>query len=247
MKDIVEGGKNVYGFDIGIIMLETRFPRILGDIGNAKTFSYPVLYDIVKGYKPDKVVLDLKMEDIRPFIDSAKRLEDMGVKAITTSCGFLAMFQSEIASCIKIPIFTSTIVLLPLLCKMCGGMKVLVLTANSETLTEKHFVSACGSDYTKYNFDVVGTQTMKTFTNFTVQNRERVSVRECGNDIMNTVGQAFSKQKYGAVLMECTNIPPYSDAVREKYKVPVFDIVTLTNFLYIAVNRNGFGIFNGED
>ena len=60
MKDIVEGGKNVYGFDIGIIMLETRFPRILGDIGNAKTFSYPVLYDIVKGYKPDKVVLDLK-------------------------------------------------------------------------------------------------------------------------------------------------------------------------------------------
>ena len=81
MKDIVEGGKNVYGFDIGIIMLETRFPRILGDIGNAKTFSYPVLYDIVKGYKPDKVVLDLKMEDIRPFIDSAKRLEDMGVKA----------------------------------------------------------------------------------------------------------------------------------------------------------------------
>lgn len=243
MKDIVIGGKNLYGYDIGIMILETKFPRILGDVGNAKTFNYPVLYDIVKGYKPNKVVLDLKPKDIRPFIDSAKRLESMGVKAITTSCGFLSMFQSEIAACVSIPVFTSTIVLLPLLCKICGSKKVLILTANSKTLTKEHFVSACGSDYKKYSFDVVGTENMKTFTNFTVKNKSEVNVRECRNDILEAIDSMFCKEKYGAILMECTNLPPYSDSVREKYNVPVFDIVTLTNFLYMAVNRNGFDLF----
>lgn len=247
MKDIVLGGKNIYGFDIGIIMLETRFPRILGDIGNARTFHFPVLYDVVKGYKPNKVVLDLKAEDIQPFIDSAQRLEQMGVKAITTSCGFLAMFQNEIAACVNIPVFTSTIILLPLLNKISGGKKVLLLTANSKTLTEKHLISACGSNYKKYNFDIVGTQDLNTFTNFTVENREEVNIRECQKDIMDTVNLAFCKEKYGAVLMECTNIPPYSDLVRKQYNVPVFDAVTLTNFVYMAINGNGFDFCGRKD
>lgn len=240
MKEFVEGGKNIYGFDIGIIMLETKFPRAIGDIGNAKTFDYPVLYDVVAGYNPKKVVLDLKMDDIQPFIDSAKRLEHMGVKAITTSCGFLAMFQNELTERIGIPIFTSTIILLPLLCRMVGGKRVLILTANSETLTDKHFISACGNDYTKYDFDIVGTQRMDTFTNFTVQNWDRVNTTQCKEDIVNIIDSAFHKKAYGAILMECTNIPPYSDVVRKKYNVPVFDIITLTNFVYAAINKNGF-------
>ena len=95
MSNIVYGGQTIYGYDIGIIMLNTRFPRIVGDVGNAKTFYFPVKYEIVEKIPNDKVVLDLKESDILPFIEAAEKLQNVGVKAITTSCGFLALFQNE--------------------------------------------------------------------------------------------------------------------------------------------------------
>ena len=49
---IVTGGKNVYGESIGILMLDTKFPRIPGDIGNALTFPFPVRYRKVSGATP---------------------------------------------------------------------------------------------------------------------------------------------------------------------------------------------------
>ena len=50
------GGKTVYGASVGILMLETRFPRIPGDMGNAGTWPFPVLYKVVRGASPDHVV-----------------------------------------------------------------------------------------------------------------------------------------------------------------------------------------------
>ena len=52
----VAGGKAVYGASVGMLMLETRFPRIPGDIGNAGTWPFPVLYKVVRGASPDHVV-----------------------------------------------------------------------------------------------------------------------------------------------------------------------------------------------
>lgn len=49
MKERITGGRNVYGYDIGVLMLDSVFPRICGDIGNAKTWDFPVLYKKVEG------------------------------------------------------------------------------------------------------------------------------------------------------------------------------------------------------
>ena len=98
MNGIVKGGQNIYGYDIGVLMLDSTFPRICGDIGNARTWDFPVLYKKVEGGTPKKVVLELTSEDIQPFIEGAKELEAAGVKAITTSCGFLALFQEELSN-----------------------------------------------------------------------------------------------------------------------------------------------------
>jgi len=109
------GGFTNYGQDIGILMLDTIFPRIPGDIGNAGSYNIPVRYKTVKNAKPFTIMGDKPdAELLKPFVEAARELEAEGVKAITTSCGFLAAFQGELADAVKIPVFTSALILAPL-------------------------------------------------------------------------------------------------------------------------------------
>src|SRR5688572_15199686 len=98
---LLRGGRTVYGQALGILMLDTRFPRPPGDVGNALTWPFPTQYRIVTGAhqqrimgaKPDPTLL-------APFLEAARDLEALGVRAITTSCGFLAAFQRELAAAV---------------------------------------------------------------------------------------------------------------------------------------------------
>ncbi|MCR5814718.1 MAG: aspartate/glutamate racemase family protein [Desulfovibrio sp.] len=238
---IVQGGKNIYGYDLGILMLESHFPRIVGDVGNARTWDFPVLYKVVKGSLPHKVVLDLNDEDLQPFVLAAQELEAQGVRAITTSCGFLSLFQQKLANVLHIPLFTSALMLLPSLLLAFQGKKLLILTANSQTLTDRH-LQAVGIDNALKGsaFDIVGTQDKEMFTNFTVQNWQSVDTEVCAREILDCLEAALSKEQYAGILLECTNMPPYSDRIRQKFHLPVFDFVSLVNFVHSSMALNGF-------
>ena len=241
--DEVCGGFNIYGYKIGIMMLDSIFPRIVGDVGNAKTYNYPVLFEIVKGYKPNKVVLELTMGDIEPFINAAFKLKEMGVRAITTSCGFLALFQNEISKTVGIPIFTSALMMLPFISNTVIGKKVLIVTANKETLSPKHILGACGgASLDSYNYTIVGTQGME-ITEFTVQNRSSFKPEHCEKELLATVNRVIEENEvgcFGAILLECTNMTPYSDCLRKSTGLPVFDFVTMTDFVYSSFSYNHY-------
>lgn len=241
MANIVQGGHTVYGYDLGILMLDTRFPRMVGDVGNARTWNFPVLYKVVHGAKPSKVVVDLTFDDMEPFVRAAKELEASGVKAITTSCGFLAMFQDRLARCLDVPVFTSSLLMLPLLTRIYGSRKILVCTANSRTLTAAHLEPVCGAlDAGRY--EIVGTEDQPTFTNFTVQNWEQVDRDLCEAEILEVLSAKLGSRpgEFGAILLECTNMPPYSDSIRRKFGLPVYDFVTFVNFVHSSICRNFF-------
>ena len=104
--NIARGGKAVYGAPLGILMLEARFPRIPGDMGNATTWPFPVLYRVVRGASPEKVVLHGARGLLPDFLDAAKDLVRLGAEAITTNCGFLSLFQAELAVRAKVPVAT---------------------------------------------------------------------------------------------------------------------------------------------
>src|ERR1700758_4212477 len=95
---IARGGKAVYGARLGILMLEARFPRIPGDMGNAATWPFPVLYKVVPGASPDRVVRERAAGLLDRFLDAAAELVRLGADGITTNCGFLSLFQREIAA-----------------------------------------------------------------------------------------------------------------------------------------------------
>src|SRR4051812_47766036 len=110
---VAHGGKAVYGAPLGILMLETRFPRVLGDMGNARTWPFPVLYRVVRGASPEKVVLNGAPGLLPAFIEAAQDLVELGAEAITTSCGFLSLFQKELAEAVKVPVATSSLMQVP--------------------------------------------------------------------------------------------------------------------------------------
>ena len=101
---VVRGGHGTYGFALGILTLDSKFARIPGDVGNATTYDYPVMYKIIKGASGPRV-LGGDRTLLEPFLDAARELEAAGCRAITTSCGFLALFQRELAAAVSIPVF----------------------------------------------------------------------------------------------------------------------------------------------
>ena len=105
----VQGGKAIYGASVGILMLEARFPRIRGDMGNAVSWDFPVHYKIVRGASPDKVVRRNAEGLLADFAAAAQELVADGVDGITTNCGFLSIFQNEIAKAVGVPVATSSL------------------------------------------------------------------------------------------------------------------------------------------
>ena len=128
---------------MGILLLETNFPRITGDIGNANTFPFPVLYKTVKGASPGKVLGPKDEGLLQAFIQAGKELEEQGVKAITTSCGFMVLYQKEIGENLSIPFFSSSLLQVPLVHKIIGNMKKIgIITFDSQALTKEHLLAA---------------------------------------------------------------------------------------------------------
>src|SRR5579864_8430647 len=105
---IAHGGKSVYGARLGILMLEARFPRIPGDMGNAATWPFPVLYRVVKGASPQRVVRERAAGLLDAFIAAARELVALGADGITTNCGFLSLYQRELAAALAVPVATSS-------------------------------------------------------------------------------------------------------------------------------------------
>src|SRR5438874_8909086 len=152
-------------------MLETKFPRIPGDMGNGTTWPFPVLYKVVPGATPDRVVRHKSAGLINAFLDAAAELVRLGADGITTTCGFLSLFQREIAAHVGVPVATSSLMQIPLIERVLPpGKRVGVLTVSAANLTEEH-LGAAGADPAT---PVVGTDQGREFTRVMLNDEERL-------------------------------------------------------------------------
>lgn len=242
---IYEGGYTNYGETIGILMLDTAFPRIPGDVGNATTYSFPVRYKRIDKATTSQVVLKGAEGLLDSFIRGAQELEREGVKAITTSCGFLAKFQKKLQKEVSIPVFTSSLIQVPLVYNMLGKRKsVGIMTANSQTLREDHF-NGVGWSAKDIPVMVAGMEKVEEFPSIFVHNTKKNIDVDNVADEMIRVGREliYKNPDIGAIVLECTNMPPFRCALQENLKVPVFDIVTLINYVHSSIVQKKFDGF----
>lgn len=233
----VKGGQNTFGFSIGILMLDTQFPRIPGDMGNAATFDFPVLYHRVRGASPDRVVRHGQQELLPAFIEGARALEREGVRAVTTNCGFLAKFQSDVAAAVSIPVFTSSLMLVPLVHRMLPpGKAVGIMTVDASSLRPEHLA---GAGITKdIRAVVAGMETEKEFTRVLLDDQLELDVDAAREEHLTVARRLIEAHpEIGAIVLECTNMPPYRAGLQAVTGLPVFDITTLVRMVHDAVNQ----------
>jgi Asp/Glu/hydantoin racemase len=232
---IVRGGFNQYGFTVGILMLDTRFPRIAGDMGNAVTFPFPVRYHRVSGASPERVVR-LGADGLLPaFVEGARALEREGVGAITTNCGFLVKFQRELAASVAVPVLTSSLLLVPLVHRMLPpGRRVGVLTVNAATLGPEHLQGAgIGPDVL---LAVAGMEGEKEFTRVMLGDELELDVDLAREEHVRVARRLLSEHPdVGAIVLECTNMPPYTADIQRVTGVPVFDVLSLVHLVHDAL------------
>src|SRR5260370_32089870 len=150
-------------------MLETGFPRIPGDMGNAETWPFPVLYKVVPGASPSRVVCQRAEGLLDEFLVAADELVRLGADGITTTCGFLSLYQREIAAHVGVPVATSSLLQIPFIARVLPpGKRVGVLTVSAANLTEEH-LRAAGADP---GIPVVGTDDGSEFTRGRINDEE---------------------------------------------------------------------------
>lgn len=231
----VRGGFNQYGFTVGILMLDTRFPRIVGDMGHAATFDFPVRYHRVTGADPDLVVRRGAEGLLPAFVQGARELERQGVGAVTTNCGFLVKYQRELAAAVRVPVLTSSLLLVPLVHRMLPpGRRVGVLTVNAATLGPEHLAAA--GITADIPIAVAGLETEKEFTRVLLGDELDLDVDAARDEHQRVARRLVAEHPdVGAFVLECTNMPPYAADIQRATGLPVFDVVSLVRLVHAAL------------
>jgi aspartate/glutamate racemase len=243
---LLKGGRTLYGLELGVLMLDTLAPRLAGDVGNAETWPFPVHYHVVRGADPSRIMgKDPDPTLLAPFLDGARELERLGVRAITTSCGFLAIFQREMQAAVGVPMLTSSLLQVPLAARIVGlGKRVAIMTSRDE-LTERHYA---GTGWSSKEIPVVvsvlpqDAQMTNVYSSKIAEaEHPQAEPERLERELVEAARRAVRQHPdVGAFVLECTNYVPYATAIRRSSRLPVFDLYTLVMQTYLATRGGEF-------
>lgn len=236
---MVYGGKNVYGARLGILMLDVRTPRMPGDVGNARTWPFPVLYGVVPGATPNKVIEERGVDVLDAFLDTAARLVSEGADGIATTGGYLSIFQKQLAAHCKVPVAASSLMQIPLVERLLPpGKRVGVITSNSDALDAQHLEAAGASPDTP----VAGLQNGREFYRKFHFGKTELDAALAEQDMLDAGQDLMSRHpEVGAVVYECHNFAPFAKALRDSIGIPVFSVYSFFTWFHAGLEPRDFG------
>lgn len=225
---------------LGVLMLDTRFHRPVGDVGHSASWDCPVRFKIVGGATAGKVVHQDASALIPDFAAAAEGLVAEGARAIITSCGFMARYQDALAARISVPFGASSLLQVPLLAKTLGaGRKVGVLTYDAQSLGHAA-LAAVGADPLT---PVYGLPRDGAFHGL-IEGGQPYDRPAMEAELYAAARQMLSDHpEVGAIVLECTNMPPFAFGLRQAFGLPVQDILTLGHWLYLTTSPRSFAGF----
>lgn len=223
---------------LGILMVKTHFRRYLGDIGNPGTWPFPVRYRVVEEAIPQRMGHLDQHDLLEPFKRAAQALIEEGVDGLTTSCGFLSYYQQELAAWSPVPIVTSSLLQYPLVQRLLpAGKTPLILTFDDRALRGDYLekVGIPGDAH------VVGMAPNSEFVRSIRDGDDSVPYAILEQEVLATAQQALARYpQTGALVLECTNLAPFSATLHGHFGLPVFDTVSLVRWFYGALQPRAY-------
>lgn len=230
---MTSGRRAIYGVMLGIIVLDTGFCRLPGDIAHTGTWPFPVQFRVVRGVRPRDVIEGDPRHSLDAFRAAIDELAELGCSAITTSCGFLAALQDELTRHSPVPFLSSALLQIPMIQRILPVGRVPgLIVSDSSALDARHFRGVgvtSGLPMAALPFDGPLLRNMREHAPEVDRPAQEADVMAA------TAGLLARHPEIGALVFECANLPPYSAAVSRRFGLPVFDIVTLVRWMHLSL------------
>lgn len=220
---------------LGVLVLETRFPRPPGDVGNPASFSFPVRYRRVAAATPARVVHEQARGLLDAFAAAGRSLAAEGAVGIGTSCGFLALFQRELAALLPVPVATSSLLQAAWLRPLLPAESTIgIVTIDAAALSTDH-LAAVG---VPPGLPIEGVDPGGEFATRILGDAPTLDLAAAERDVVDAARRLVARRPdVGAILLECTNMPPYAAAVQRATGRPVYDVVTMLDWFWRGLQR----------
>jgi hypothetical protein len=224
---------------LGVLMLDHRLTRPPGDPGNPRSFPFPVLIRELPGISLERL-LARDPALLGPLVKAGRGLAARGAWGITSGCGFFVIFQREMARAMPVPVFLSSLLQLPLAQAAVGPeASVGILTAHAGRLTEAHLEAAGRLPWGRVT--VVGLEDRPHFAEGVLKSQGRYDVEGIRREVVSAARELMGRDPaLGALVLECTNLPPFARDVQVATGLPVYDITTLVHLAKAACVRGPF-------
>lgn len=216
-----------------LLQLET----LPGNSTNPASYPFDVEMVYVKGANAETVETNPCQELLDEYIRICKELAEQGVKAITTSCGFNAYYQESLAAAVPEVVFTSSLLQVPFAQTIVGSKgKVAILTANANDLKEEHLTRANITQ--RDNLVILSMHNQPEWSRlYSNPDGGAFKLEAIADEIADVLRKGLEEHPdIGAVVLECTDLPPYASRLREEFGLPVFDFNSLMGHIAMALN-----------
>lgn len=243
----VRRGRRCSGMGLGIILLDEEFPGFPGDMRNPSAYPFPIQYEVAEGVTSQALIFE---KDKSPCLDAilraAHRLQNMGCRAIAGECGYFAYFQKQVAGAVDVPVFMSSLLQVPWAQQLIGPNKTVgVLVAFEQFFTQAHFEAV----------------DLRAGSNFVVSGAIESGpcpelLKMCGHQDIDQRGASYAQMELefvraagrfreahsnmGAMVLECSAMPPFARAIQAAIDLPVFSWGTLLDYAYSVVAHRDF-------
>jgi len=227
------------GHAVGILLLDYKGPFVPGDVGNATSYDYPVLFRTVPKATSARVFAgDPELE--AAVIEAAKALEAQGVKGISSDCGYFINYQDAVAKAVKVPVYLSSLLQLPFISACIGRKRPIgVICANATALGNRVLeMTGLGSEREVF---IKGMRDEPIFGSSVTGDCLQLDPDAIEAEVVGVAKRMVSERpELGAFLIECSMLPPYSKAVQDATGLPVFDFLTMIDYHEKAAQRRSY-------
>jgi hypothetical protein len=230
------------GHAIGILLLNTGYPILPGNVANASTYGYPVRFKVVEGADSPRL-LGGDPTLLEPVLAAAHELVRDGCRAIVGACGYFARFQRELAEALPVPVFLSSLCQVPMLLGALQPQQRLGIICANERSLDRPMLAAVGIPEDA-PIVVAGMEHSPGFRGAILEDQGWMDLEQVRDEVVGVAVRLVTDHpEIGALLLECSDLPPYAKQIQDATALPVWDYVTLIDWIHASVVRRPYDGF----